>query len=130
MNLNSLLKITLLLVFLFVFQGVSQAQSFTGFIYDDVPATLEIQPTSKTGQYRLIISVIGNEDNAWVFEAEYSYNYDQSRERYFGNDAGDTGMFLYDVSEDAGRKKGTILSGYTYSPEDNYEIRKMVFFSN
>lgn len=130
MNLKSILKISLLLVFLFAFQGIGHAQSYKGFIYDDVPATLEIQSTSKAGQYKLIITVIGNEDNAWVFEAEYDYNYDKSRERYFGNDGAETGMFLYDVSEDAGQEKGIILSGYTYSPEDNYEIRKMIFFSN
>ncbi len=130
MNLTSIAKIVLVLVFVFTIQTTSYAQNFKGFIYDDVPATLNIKPSADPNEYVLTVSVIGNEANAWVFYAEFDYNYDQSRERFFGNDGGDTGLFLYDVSEDSGLKKGTILSGYTYSPEDNYEIRKMVFFLN
>lgn len=130
MNFTSILKIAFVLIFVFTLQSVSNAQTFKGFIYDDVPATLKIEPSPTPNEYMLTISVIGNEANAWVFFAEFDYNYDQSRQRFFGNDGGDTGMYLYDVSEDSGLKKGTILSGYTWSPEDNYETRKMVFFLN
>lgn len=110
-----------------LFAQKNTAKTYKGVVNDDLPAMLTIKPTNKADEFELSVQVIGS-DMTMTFKAVFADNYDKSRKRYFGDSLDGTGMFLYDVSSDAGKPEKNILSGYTYSSVDDYAMRKMIFF--
>lgn len=130
---RQLIKLSVLFFFLGLGQSLfaqknTDVKTYKGVINDDVPAILTVQATGKTDEYTLTIKIIGAESDQIVFTTTFAPNYDNTRKRYFGESTDGTGTFLYDVSKDAGKPALNILSGYTYSPNDDYQIRKMIFF--
>jgi hypothetical protein len=134
-----LTKLVLILAMFISFQQITFAQNkkaiantkavtYQGIVYDDLPATLTITSDRQTGRFTLTVNLIGTEEE-WSHDTEFSPNYDDSRMRFHGYGVGnDSGIFLYDISSDLGKSEKSVLSGYSYSAADNYEIRKMVFF--